>query len=71
VVQSGSRRHKGAQSAVILVCWPIWRERNPRVFEGKEKPVHTVLAEIKEEALLWRRAGAKGIADLVARIVSE
>jgi hypothetical protein len=26
------------------------------------QPVHTVLAQMKEEALLWRRAGAKGIA---------
>jgi hypothetical protein len=32
VVEVGSGRHKGAQSAVILVCWLIWREWNSRIF---------------------------------------
>jgi hypothetical protein len=45
--------------------------RSPLQTSCTLQPVHTVLAQIKEEALLWRRAGAKGIAALVARIVSE
>jgi hypothetical protein len=34
---SNAAKAKGTKSLIILVCWTIWRERNSRIFEGKEK----------------------------------
>jgi hypothetical protein len=58
-------KDKGGRSMVILVCWIIWRERNARIFEAKERPVQSIIAEVKEEAHLWSTAGANGITSFV------
>jgi hypothetical protein len=49
----------------MIVCGTIWAERNARIFDGKEKPVSRLVAEIKEAAMLWSKAGAKHLAKLV------
>jgi hypothetical protein len=40
----------------MLVCWRIWKERNARVFDQKEKTVESLVADIKEDVMVWRAA---------------
>jgi hypothetical protein len=56
---------KGIRTLIILVCWNIWRERNWRFFEGKEKPAALLVSEIQDEAKLWIKAGTVQLDNLV------
>jgi hypothetical protein len=71
VGSSSSAKAKGAQTLSILVCRSIWCERNARVFHGEEKSITRTVTEIRDEAMLWIKAGAKHLAVLVAGSVSE
>jgi hypothetical protein len=62
---------KGIQSLLILVCWSLWREWNARVFNDREKNTSTLVSEIRDEACLWVRAGAKGLMATVGSLVTE
>ncbi|EEE50714.1 hypothetical protein OsJ_30995 [Oryza sativa Japonica Group] len=44
-------------SFFMLVCWRIWKERNAQVFDQKEKTVESLVADIKEDVMVWRAAG--------------
>jgi hypothetical protein len=61
----------GVRTLVILVCWSIWRERNERVFDGRQKSVARLVLEIKEEVGAWAAAGAKHLAQRVVPRISE
>jgi hypothetical protein len=41
------------------------------VFHGEEKSITRTVTEIRDEAMLWIKAGAKHLAVLVAGSVSE
>jgi len=56
---------KGLRSLILLVNWKIWNERNARIFYHKELAASSLLAEIKDEARLWRIAGAKHLAQIL------
>jgi hypothetical protein len=62
---------KGLKSLIILVCWTIWHERNSRIFEGKEKPMSQLVAEMQDEARTWFRAGALRLSSFVESNISE
>jgi hypothetical protein len=62
---------KGMRSLIILICWSIWWERNTRIFDVKEKETDRIVSEIRDEAKLWIRAGAKDLALLVRPFTSE
>jgi hypothetical protein len=62
---------KGLKSLIILVCWTIWRKRNSRVFEGKEKPMFRLVAGIQDEARTWFRAEALRLSSFVEFNISE
>jgi hypothetical protein len=64
--QNTRSRWKGASSLSILICWALWRERNSMVFEGEEKSIARLITEIKDEASLWVRAGAKHLLPIVS-----
>jgi hypothetical protein len=49
---------KGAQSTTMLGCWEIWRERNRRIFLNEELLVVALVRRIRDEATLWKPAGA-------------
>jgi hypothetical protein len=68
---SSSVKVKGARSLAILVCWSVRRERNCRIFQGREKTVSHLVSEIKDEAHLWMTAGAKHLATLVVHRLNE
>jgi hypothetical protein len=64
-------KEKGVCSLAILVCWAIWRERNDRVVQHREKTVAHLITEIKDEADLWMKAGAKNLIALVSHRICE
>jgi hypothetical protein len=57
--------HKGLASVTLLVPWMIWKHRNSCVFERTQPSAQDLISRIKEEAMAWIRAGAKGLRDVV------
>jgi hypothetical protein len=41
-----------------MICWKIWNERNRRIFNKKDLPVHAFIYKIMDEIDVWRLAGA-------------
>ena len=39
-----------------MANWEIWKERNNRLFNGKERPVYKVVDKIKSLAFMWLKA---------------
>ncbi|KAJ1273975.1 hypothetical protein BS78_05G027600 [Paspalum vaginatum] len=56
---------KRLNTLFILVVWELWKFRNPYVFEGCQPSVQWVLQLIEDEGLLWCRAGASNLQELV------
>ena len=55
----------GLRSAITLITWEIWKERNERVFNNKSSLPSVVMHKIREEGKDWILAGAKNLAELV------
>ena len=61
--QGLSKEHKkGLDTAVMLVSWMIWKERNARVFNGTQQSLSQLVQGILEEGSNWIRAGASKLA---------
>ncbi|WVZ58587.1 hypothetical protein U9M48_008845, partial [Paspalum notatum var. saurae] len=56
---------KGFNTLFILVTWELWKFRNSCVFEGCQPCVQRVIQRIEEEGLLWCKAGASKLQELV------
>uniref|UniRef100_A0ACD5WV21 Uncharacterized protein n=1 Tax=Avena sativa TaxID=4498 RepID=A0ACD5WV21_AVESA len=56
---------KGLQTAIILIVWEIWKERNERVFGNRSSLPSVIMDKIREEEKDWILAGAKNLAELV------
>jgi len=54
----------GFNSLCILGAWTPWKHRNACVFDGMSPNLQRALQAFKEESLLWRFFGAKGLAAL-------
>jgi hypothetical protein len=67
LLTSNAHPVKALSSALLLVGWEIWKERNARVFRNKAAPVEVVLRNIKEEMSLWAIAGAKHLSNVMPR----
>ena len=50
---------KSTKSILLLVLWTVWKERNRRIFDSKEKTVERILAEIQDEISIWALAGGR------------
>ena len=55
---------KGWDSAVMLVSWIVWKERNARVFSNLERTPLQLLGAIIEEGGNWIQAGASKLAEI-------
>jgi hypothetical protein len=53
---------KRAKSLILLVMWVIWKERNRRIFDSKDRPVHIIVAEIADELAVWELARGRQLA---------
>lgn len=42
------------------LVWQIWLERNRRMFEGKERPFHQMINDVKELVWSWTREDCEG-----------
>jgi hypothetical protein len=56
---------KGLRTAIMLIAWEIWKERNERVFSNKSTLPSVIMHKIREEGKDWILAGAKNLAELV------
>jgi hypothetical protein len=56
---------KGLRTAIMLISWEIWKERNERVFNNKSSLPSVIMHKIREEGKDWVLAGAKGLAVLL------
>jgi hypothetical protein len=55
---------KGLHSAIILITWEIWKERNGRILINKSSMPSALLQRIKDESKNWIMAGAKQLAEI-------
>ena len=54
----------GLKTAIILITWEIWKERNARVFNNTFTMPSTLFQHIKSESKNWILAGAKKLAEI-------
>ena len=64
VAITASASRKGLRTAIILITWEIWKERNARVFNNIFATPSVVFQRIKIESTNWILAGAKSLAIL-------
>ena len=62
---SQSASPKGLKTAIILIAWEIWKERNARVFNNKFTMPSVLMQRIKDGGKNWIMAGAKKLAELL------
>jgi hypothetical protein len=65
IAKTPSSSPKGLQTAIMLITWEIWKERNERVFNNKSSLPSVVMHKIREEGKDWILAGAKKVAELL------
>lgn len=66
ITRSSTACPEGLKSAVTLITWELWKERNARVFSNKASMPLAVMQKIKDESKNWILAGAKHLADITA-----
>ena len=62
---SPSGLHKGLNSIVALTAWAIWKHRNAAIFDGVQPSTDDLVVSIQDDARLWAKAGAKGLASII------
>ena len=55
---------KGFHTYCILGAWTLWKHRNACVFGGASPDLQAAIQAFKDEANLWKFAGAKGLSSL-------
>ena len=63
---SPSGLRKGLNSIVTLTVWAIWKHRNAVIFDGLHPSTDDLVLSIQDDARLWDKAGAKGLAAIIA-----
>jgi hypothetical protein len=57
--------HRGFDSMVVLVAWPLWREGNERVFNGTCKLTHQLAQHVADVRLQWNVAAFSTLSDML------
>jgi hypothetical protein len=57
---------KGLKTAIIVITWEIWKERNAAVFNNKSPLASALLQRIKDESKSWILVGAKHLAEITS-----
>jgi hypothetical protein len=65
IAKTPSSSPKGLRTAIMLITWEVWKERNERVFSNKSSLPSVVMHKIREEGKDWILAGAKNLAELL------
>ena len=65
LAKAPSPSRKGMHTAIILISWEIWKERNARVFNNKFTMPSILFQRIKTEGRIWILAGAKNLAEII------
>jgi hypothetical protein len=66
MIDATPKQHRKATSSLfILVQWSIWKERNNRIFKGKETAIPQLACFIKDAAQEWAFASAKALRKLL------
>ena len=60
-----SPSRNGMQTAIILITWEIWKERNAWVFNNKFTMLSVLFQRIKSKSKNWILAGAKKLAETI------
>ena len=58
------QHRKGFNTYCILGAWTLWKHRNACVFGGASPDLQAAIQAFKDEANLWKFAGAKGLSSL-------
>ena len=58
-----SPSREGLKTAIILITWEIWKERNARVFNNTFTMPSILFQRIRSESKNWILAGAKKLAE--------
>ena len=66
-----SATRKSFDSALMLVGWSLWKERNRRVFDGASLLPHQLHHLIIEEADAWIGAGVRAFVALSVFFVAS
>ena len=66
ISNTSSISRKGLKTAITLITWEIWKERNARIFSSKFTMPSVLFQRIKDEGRNWILAGAKKLAEVTA-----
>ena len=50
---------------LLLCCWQLWKHRNAVIFENRCPSTEDLIRSIKDDARLWAKAGARGLAAII------
>lgn len=64
--QAPSACPKGLKTAVTLITWELWKERNARVFNNRFAMLAILMQKIKDEGKNWILAGAKHLEEITS-----
>ena len=65
VDESSGCLRKGLNSIMALSAWSIWKHRNAVIFENRCPSTEDLIRSIKDDARLWAKAGARGLAAII------
>ena len=65
IIKTPTAHPKGLRSAIVLLTWEIWKERNARIFNNKSLTPPELMQKIKEEGRNWILAGNKYLGEII------
>ncbi|KAJ0824439.1 putative reverse transcriptase zinc-binding domain-containing protein [Helianthus annuus] len=57
--QVWEKKKKAVHAIFLLTTWIIWKNRNEKIFQGRNGEIYKMIEEIKEESFLWMKHKSK------------